>query len=105
MGRGRESVAREGEEGQDSRGEAKGDREGDGSRLRREQEEQEPPERLQQGVDDGRPKRKRARGREWRAWSSGKTGDSVWSAQSVWGVEDVCGDGGGDDRKEGSHGA
>ena len=42
---------------------AEEDRERGGSKRRRQGDEQEPPERRQQGKDeDGRPKRKRARG-------------------------------------------
>ena len=62
-GGGRKSAAREGEEGQDSGGGAGEDREGRGGKPRGEEDEQEPPEGLQQGGDeDGRPKRKPARG-------------------------------------------
>ena len=60
VGGGRESVAREGEEGRDGGGEAEGSRDGDGSKRKPEEEEQEAPERLQRGADDGRRKRKRA---------------------------------------------
>ena len=61
--RGRESAAGERVEDRDSGGGTGEGRERDNSKRGREEDEQEPPERQQQGgEEDGRPKRKRARG-------------------------------------------
>ena len=61
-GGGQESATREGEEGRDSGGGAGEDRGGDGSKWTLEHDDQQPPGGLQREDEDGRPKRKRARG-------------------------------------------
>ena len=62
-GGGRESAAGERVDERDSGGWTAEGRERDGSKRGREEDEQEPPERQQRGKDeDGRPKRKPARG-------------------------------------------
>ena len=90
MGGGQESVVREDEGGRDSGGEAEGDREGDGSTRRREKEEQEPPEKLQRGEDDGRPKRKRARGVRYGEEESKEPG-TLGEGMTVYGPHKVRG--------------